>query len=327
MTDHLPLDLTPSILRNLNARTLYRGDILFPCIPAACGAYVSHLDTLMRNFGQAFVPEELEQLSTLLLTAMSQGYAQSPNAQIVFHYEVKGTAQLQKTIACEISLVLPSLGEQYDTWYRMEDASPLFGGVADAKVLAVLAELLPIETTGMERPRVLDIGAGDGRNAIPIAQKNYQVDAVDLTPELTAELKRKVAQIQLEPRLKAFAADLLDPAISFQTDCYDLVFLSEVTSHFRSVDELRQMFLKVSACLKPGRYLLFNCFLAKEGFEPDDMAVEMSQIAWSSLFLRSQLEAAQTDLPLRLISDESAIEYERSHLLQNTGPLPRGTSK
>ncbi|MEM9136283.1 MAG: methyltransferase domain-containing protein, partial [Cyanobacteria bacterium P01_F01_bin.42] len=272
------MDLTTSVLTNLSIRTLYRGDIIFPCIPAALGAYVGHIDKLMRNLGKGFSPEEQQQVHTLLQTSMHQGFTQSPNAQIVFHYEVKGTADLQKTLACEVSLILPSLGEQYDTWYQMEETHSLFGSAPDAKAMDVLKTLwqdnLQAETV------VLDVGAGDGRNAIPIAQTGIQVHAVDLTPELTGDLRRRIKSLPIQ----VFEADFLDQETTLQASHYDLVLLSEVASHFRSAQDLRCMFIKATDCLKPGKYLLLNCFIAQNGFEPDEMALEMSQIAWSSLF-------------------------------------------
>ena len=143
MTSSVSLDLTTSILTNLSVRTLYRGEILFPCIPSALGSYLAHIDKLLRNLGKGFSPEQQEQVYALLQMSMTQGFKQSPNAQILFKYELKGTADLQKTLSCEVGLIIPSLGEHYDTWYRSEQgdeaattvAQPLFGQVADAKLM------------------------------------------------------------------------------------------------------------------------------------------------------------------------------------------------
>ena len=66
MTSSVSLDLTTSILTNLSIRTLYRGEIVFPCIPAALGSYLAHIDKLLRNLGQGFSPEQQEQIHALL---------------------------------------------------------------------------------------------------------------------------------------------------------------------------------------------------------------------------------------------------------------------
>lgn len=318
MNDSNQPDLTTSILTNLSIRTLYRGDILFPCIPAALGAYFGHIDKLMRNLGQGFSPEQQEQVYALLQLSMQQGYDQSPNAQIAFHYEIKGTADLQKTLSCEISLVTPSLGEQYDLWYQMdteviEPQTALFGQAPDAKVMDCLASM-----TSTEPLAVLDIGAGEGRNSIPIAAKGHHVHAIDLTPEFTADLKRKAEIAQLP--IEVSQADVLDPDTAFEANRYDFILLSEVTSHFRHPNDLRQMFEKTATSLKQGGSLLLNCFVAKAGFQPDSMAIEMSQIAWSSLFTSAQLNEAIADLPLTLISDESTLAYEKSYLPADQWP-------
>lgn len=52
-----------------------------------------------------------------------------------------------------------------------------------AKTVQRLAELLPSGT-------VLDLGAGDGRNALYLAEKGFAVKAVDLAEAGIAKLKR-----------------------------------------------------------------------------------------------------------------------------------------
>jgi hypothetical protein len=91
-----------------------------------------------------------------------------------------------------------------------------------------------------------------------------------------------------------------------------MVFLSEVVSHFRSGSQLRKMFEVAMRSLCSGGHLLFNTFIAMDGYKPDDMAREMSEIMWCRVFTRNEVNEAAAGL-LRGISDESALEYERAH--------------
>ncbi len=58
---------------------------------------------------------------------------------------------------------------------------------------------------------------------------------------------------------------------------YQLMVLSEVVSDFRTAHELRGMFELATDCLAPGGRLVFNTFLARDGYVPDDAAVQFSQ--------------------------------------------------
>ncbi|MCM1982023.1 class I SAM-dependent methyltransferase [Lyngbya confervoides] len=302
--------LETAILTNLSIRTLYRGDILFPCIPAAMGAYATHLDRMLQNFGRGFSPEEQDSVRTLLQTTAQQGFEQSPNAQVAFRYEVRGTAQLGKTLACQVSLVLPTLSDQYAQWYQQEQTQ-LFGQHPDAKVMNIAQQFSP-------GARILDLGAGYGRNALPLARLGHSVEALEMTAEFLQALQTQAQTEGLSLDLRL--ADLFTASVVLAANSYNLILLSEVLSHFRRPQQLRDLFIKASPALQEGGYLLCNCFLAEPGYQPDAMAREMAQIAWSALFTRAEIQEAIAELPLTLISDESAVEYEQNHLLPQQWP-------
>jgi hypothetical protein len=46
----------------------------------------------------------------------------------------------------------------------------------------------------------------------------------------------------------------------------------------------------------------------------------MSELSWSYLITRQELQAAIEGLPLEIISDESVIEYEQKHLPDSAWP-------
>ncbi|MCY6494606.1 class I SAM-dependent methyltransferase [Leptolyngbya sp. GGD] len=298
------------LCQTLLARTSSRGEVTFPCLPAGIDAYLVHLLALFRQQGKILSDSEASQLRQTLHDGLTQGFAQTPNAQLVLRYEIQITPTLQKNLACQVALSLPTVAERYKTWAETKDAS-MFGTHADAKVLEIVAAL---PSDGI----VLDVGAGTGRNTFPLAQRGLQVDALELTPEFATHL-RTIAQTQHLP-ISVIEGDVLAPETILPSRRYHYGIVSEVTSHFRSVEQLRQLFERLSEAVIPGGVILFNIFLAADGFELDALTREVAQAAWASVFTRSELNQAIANLPLQIVSEESVFEYERSHLPANAFP-------
>ena len=95
---------------------------------------------------------------------------------------------------------------------------------------------------------------------------------------------------------------------------YQLIVLSGVVTDFRTPQQLRVIFELATDCLAPGGRLVFNAFLARPPYVPDDAALELGQQCYTSIFTRAELRAAASGLPLRWISDDSVFDYERAHL-------------
>jgi len=119
----------------------------------------------------------------------------------------------------------------------------------------------------------------------------------------------------------AVEGNILDAALELPRPQYQLVLLSEVVaSHFRSVEQLRQLFEVASRVLAPGGVLLFNLFLTDSGYKPDDIAKQLSQVLWCALFTRRDLEQAALGLPFERQADEGAAAYEKEHLPEGEYP-------
>jgi SAM-dependent methyltransferase len=71
----------------------------------------------------------------------------------------------------------------YDEWY--EDVSDA------AATVALVADLAPQPAAGARRPRVLELGAGSGRLAIPLAARGLDVWAVDASAAMLERLRAK----------------------------------------------------------------------------------------------------------------------------------------
>jgi SAM-dependent methyltransferase len=191
---------------------------------------------------------------------------------------------------------------------------PLFGKHPDAKAVDIAKSL-----GEPSQVAILDVGAGTGRNSLPLARAGYQVDAVEPAAALVKMFRDSLETEKVS--LGLVEGDILDDKLVLPREQYNMVLLSEVVaSHFRSVEMIRKLF-EVSARLIPaGGLLVFNLFLSDGGYKPDDTARQLSQVLWSALFTRRDLEQAVAGLPFKQESDESAAEYERTHLPEGQYP-------
>ena len=143
--------------------------------------------------------------------------------------------------------------------------------------------------------RVLDIGAGTGRNALALARRGHPVDVVEMTPKFADMIRSDAARESLDVRV--IQRDVFSTIDDLRQD-YQLIVLSEVVSDFRTTQQLRGMFELAAQCLAPGGRLVFNAFLAREGYTPDDAARELGQQMYTSIFTRDEMSAAAAGLSL-----------------------------
>lgn len=304
--------LRQAALKNLDAHTTHRGQVEMPCTPAALEHYMLRLCSMFEHMGRTLAPQETTELRRLVAENLRRGYELAPTAKLVVQYEMQSSPTLTKSLKCQVTVSVPSLVDHYRVWTETKGEA-LFGAHPDARVMAVAAECgdPPACPT-------LDVGAGTGRNSLPLARLGFPVDAVEMTPEFATRLEVAAASESLSVRV--IRGDLFDPATNLPTNQYRLVLLSEVVSHFRSYDELRRMLVKLSESLAPEGLLLFNIFLAADRFEPEPLLREMSQVAWASLFTARELTQALEGLPLVVLSNESVVEYEHANLPREAWP-------
>ena len=166
---------------------------------------------------------------------------------------------------------------------------------------------------------VLDIGAGTGRNTLPLAREGFPVNAVELAPALVEILARDAKAENLPVRI--VQADAVSERLDLGDVPYKLVFLSEViASHIRDVPSCRAIFEEAAAALTPGGLLAFNAFMAMGPYVPDALARELSQVFWCVAFTAKDMKVAMEGLPFEFVSDESVYEFERDHLSADQWP-------
>jgi len=303
---------SPSTLREAMARRLYRrsvamGQITVPAVPSLIDEYVKMCDNIFASVGVQYSPEEFAQLKAVLRTQLAEAYRTSSRSNIVISFHAPfGTA-----LNYRVNIESATIASAYDGWVGTREGA-LFGIEPDARVSALAGE-----TADPSTHRVLDIGAGTGRNALALARRGHPVDAVEIAPKLAHIIRSEAERGSLDVRV--IERDVFASTDDVRDD-YQLIVASELVPDFRTTQQLRSMFELAAHCLAPGGRLLFNTFLPRQGYLPDDAAREMGQQCNTMIFSWEELSTAVDLLPLELVADDSAYEYEKTHLPEGAWP-------
>ena len=106
---------------------------------------------------------------------------------------------------------------------------------------------------------ILDIGAGTGRIAFPLAERGVRVTCIEPSPAMRREFERKFAQRpDLAARIRLIAAD----ARSFDAGrTFPAAFLSGTFDHILDDEERRSSLVNIARHLVPNGLLVFDVFL------------------------------------------------------------------
>ena len=311
MTNPPSSSVDPALLRESMARVLYRqsvvtGQITLPAVPSMVDEYVTMCANVFAGVGRGFTAEQLVRVKTVLEGQLAAAYSASPRSNIVISFDALGSMNLKYRVKVESR----TLDGVYDKWIEREE--PLFGPQPDARVWALANDAADPRTH-----RVLDIGAGTGRNTLALARRGHPVDAVELTPKFAEVIRLDAGRERLDVRV--IQRDIFSTTADLGQD-YQLILLSEVVSDFRTTQQLRGIFELAAHCLDRGGRLVFNAFVARQGYTPDNAARELGQQCYSSIFTRDEMSTAAAELPLELIADDSVYEYEKAHLPEGAWP-------
>jgi len=243
----------------------------------------------------------------VLEAELAKAFKSSQRSDVLISFQVPFGTGLNYRVEAEWR----TIEADYDNWVVTRPA-PLFGTEPDARVLALAAEAADPTTH-----RVLDIGAGTGRNALALARRGHPVDAVEMTPKFADILRSEAESESLV--VHVIQSDVFT-AVEGVHEEYQLMVLAEVVPDFRTTRELGGVFELAAECLAPGGNLVFNAFLARPGYTPDNTARELGQQCNTMIFTRDEVAEAVADLPLELVGDDSAYEYEKAHLPAGAWP-------
>jgi SAM-dependent methyltransferase len=312
MDDPSPISTDPTLAREAMARRLHRrsvvtGQMTMPAVPGMIDEYVSMCDKIFAAVGRRFTPEQLDHVKSVLEGQLAEAYAASQRSNIVISYN----APIGTTLNYHVKPEWLTIEGTYENWIATREP-PLFGTEPDARVW-----VLASEAADPRAHRVLDIGAGTGRNALALARRGHSVDVVEVTAQFADMIRSDAARESLDVRV--IQRDVFTTLDDLRRD-YRLILLSEVVPEFRTTEHLRGMFELAAQCLAPGGRLVFNAFLARPGYTPDNAARELGEQMYTSIFTYDEMSSAAAELPLSLVADDSVHDYEKTHLPDGAWP-------
>jgi precorrin-6B methylase 2 len=300
--------LGEAIARRLYRRSVVTAQITVPAVPSMIDEYVTMCANVFAAAGVQYTAEQSAQLKKVLAAELATAYLASHRSNIVISFHAPFGISMNYRVATESV----TIGGAYDGWVATRGEGPLFGTEPDARIWALAGD-----ASDPGAHPVLDVGAGTGRNALALARRGHPVDAVEMSPKF-AEIIRAEAQRESLP-VRVLDGDVFETMDGVRRD-YQMIVLAEVVPDFRTTGELRGIFELAADCLGPGGRLVFNAFLARPGYIPDSAALELGQQCNTMIFTRDELATAAAELPLDLIGDDSAYEYEKAHLPEGTWP-------
>jgi SAM-dependent methyltransferase len=120
---------------------------------------------------------------------------------------------------------------------------------------------------------VLDVGAGTGRIALPLAERDVRVVCVEPSPAMREQLRTKLAgRPELNDKVDVVARD----AASFDLNCtFPLAILSGTYDHFLDRQERLASLRNIARHLEPSAILAFDVFLGLMESSPLSQAGEI----------------------------------------------------
>jgi len=299
--------LKESMTRRLLNHSSVSGSISLPAVPGMIDEYLTICARIAANAGRDFPDEERARLRTQLKRRLAEAYSASSRSilNLVFMAAADHPMQYQ------VIIHRGKMDRDYAHWLTIRKG-PLFGPEPDARVWALANEAADPTTH-----RVLDIGAGTGRNGLSLARRGHPVDAVELTTKFADVIRSDAERESLDVRV--IVGDVFSTFDDLRRD-YQLLLLSGVVSDFRTTQQLRRLFELAVHCLAPGARLVFNAFLVRRGYTLDEVARQFGQYFHTSFFTRDEMEAAAAELPLELVADDSVYDYEKAHLPEGAWP-------
>ncbi|MGK7928448.1 MAG: class I SAM-dependent methyltransferase [Spirulina sp.] len=294
-----PITNNQQLITNIfNSLVAVEGRICFPCVPSMVEECLQAIANLVASFGMPLSREDKDCLREGMAELINKGFANSPLSQLIVEYCPN---EPPETGLCfDIKTVSPSFEVGYQNWLKRRRE---WNDRPDRKIIAIVSSL--------EKPAsILEVGGG--RNGLALGRSGYRVEIVELVPEFVEELQEISKKEELFVSVKA--GNLLDPMLRVRPAAFDLAIASDfIPVCCRNSEDIRLLLAKLCDGVKSGGLMILGAFLALEGYEPCDRVQELSQVRGCYLLTRSQLQEAMTDLPLKLLSDESFLEGD-NHL-------------
>ncbi len=168
-------------------------------------------------------------------------------------------------------------GESYQGYQRHDNYN---GQMPDRFIMSRIA----MQDKKPQDMLVVDLGAGQGRNTIPLAEKGYNILAYEINPSGIETIKRKVLEANVSDNVVIKSKNILDYLYSTSLNDADVVFMSHISQHFNP-QELNEVLKNASRLLKRGGEFIFDALVRQDSTyqEYDVMPPAMIKRGWRDI--------------------------------------------
>ena len=142
-----------------------------------------------------------------------------------------------------------------------ERAAPVYDEDAPACAESMLDALVTLAGRG----RVLELGIGTGRVALPLAQRGLNVEGIDISHAMVERLRAKPGGSDITVTIGSFADLPVDGRFELIYVVYNTFYM------LRTQEEQLRCLRNVAEHLRPGGSFVVEGFLLEEDDEPDDV--------------------------------------------------------
>lgn len=159
-------------------------------------------------------------------------------------YPSETTSQMSDSNEVKETLSSPGVHQGWETKFRTSGNKKFFEQVFD-EISAALGTA--------EGTTLLDAGCGSCWHAMRLADRGYDVTAIDYSDHVIREAKDRVESLGYQDKIMVQKNDLLD--LSFEDESFDYVFCWGVLMH---IPDIRRAISELSRVVKPGGKLVIS---------------------------------------------------------------------
>ena len=217
---------------------------------------------------------------------------------------------------------------------RLTDRDPLAGSAwSDARTVEGFVQSPPNPSlmgvaAGAFRPsaRLLDIGCGAGRNALPLARAGWRVVGSDLSSAMLVAAARRVEAEALSNRIDLILASM--ESLPFGTNTFDFIVAHGIWNLARSGEEFRRAVKEAARVARPSA-LLFLFTFSRHTLPESAMPVSGESFVFTEFSGQPQCFLSGEQLIKEMAAAGFALshshplrELNRAHgVLPTTGPV------
>lgn len=150
--------------------------------------------------------------------------------------------------------------DRWDTEYSKHKQIPSSNTLFPSSALKRFVESVPELTPG----KVLDLGSGNGRNSIYLAQLDWDVTGVEFSKVAVGLAEQNAVEAGVADRVRFFNQSVAD-RLDYPDASFDLI-IDMMVMHSLSFEDRVKTLSEVKRLLRPGGYFVFHT-LAAEGDE------------------------------------------------------------